>query len=330
MPEKEKITCDDFKFVWAYMPLSEEEMCKIDSGHHIRPYLLCLEKEEYFYAFPCTSKVYKNKNRYQNSKVIVSTSFDYKSSLIDLSKIYILPKENIRSREFKVYTNQVNEIIKKILASNSYCSYPSELIEQLSKKETVITDNDLVESNGKLYNVVGFGDNNILYVLPVYKYPVNNTVEAETDGLKYYVDATNITCIKRDAVDKYCTQLFGFAEGHSKKTKRDLKKMYKDYSNMPKISTNKSYNLFCNLDPGMIISYEVNGIINKMIIVGNYGSDLEVLAGLDGEMYRDFKPMNLPSDINFKFEIVGCLNDERLDSLIDRSSYDYDKIYVKK
>ena len=67
-----------------------------------------------------------------------------------------------------------------------------------------------------------------------------------------------------------------------------------------------------------------------MIIVGNYGSDLEVLVGLDGEMYRDFKPMNLPSDINFEFEIVGCLNDERLDSLIDRSSYDYDKIYVKK
>ena len=124
--------------------------------------------------------------------------------------------------------------------------FGQEKIEQVSSRIEVIlgdiTDNDLVESNGKLYNVVGFGDNNILYVLPVYKYPVNNTVEAETDGLKYYVDATKITCIKRDDVDKYCTQLFGFAEGYSKKTKRDLKKMYKDYSNMPKISTNKSYN----------------------------------------------------------------------------------------
>jgi len=68
-----------------------------------------------------------------------------------------------------------------------------------------------------------------------------------------------------------------------------------------------------------------------MIILENYGSDLEVIVGLDGEMYRDFIPMNLPSNIDFQYEIAGTLNEERLANLIDRSKDKLNEmVYVKK
>ena len=78
MRNKDYSIDDTFKIVWAYMPLSLEEMSKIEVSHQVRPYLLCMEKEDYFYAFPCTSKVFTNKFRYQNGKVILNDVVDYK------------------------------------------------------------------------------------------------------------------------------------------------------------------------------------------------------------------------------------------------------------
>lgn len=320
-----------FSLAWAYMPLSEEEMSKIDFRHHMRPYLLCMEKDDYFYAFPCTSQVEKNKSRYQNGKVILSTDIDYKKSLVDLSKIYKLPKDNIRSEEYRVFDYQENEIIKKMQANFEYCDYPDEVKDYIGNKETFISVNDLIESNGQLFVVVGINGKNTLYVLPVFRYPVNNTIEAETDGLKYYVKADEILEITRSEVDKYCTQLFGFSYGSNKKNKSDLRKLLKLYRGMSTITCSRDFTKFCNLEPGMIISYKVNGVVNKMIILGNYESDLEVIAGLEDELYCDFKPMNLPSDVDFEYEIVNCLNDERLTSLQSKSIEDVDyKTYIKK
>lgn len=331
MKDKKDIIDKTFKMVWAYMPLSTEEMRKIGFRHQVRPYLLCMEKKDFFYAFPSTSQVSTSKIRYQNEKVILDGAVDDKKSLVDLSRVYKLPKENIRSDEYIIFDYQANEIIKKMQACFEYCDYPEEVKEYFSHKKVSYSDNDLVESNGMLYNIVGYKGKNILFTLPVFKYPVDNTVLVETDGLKYYVDVQNIVCIKREDVDKYCTQLFGFTRGNSMKNRTDLKELLEYYSTMPTIACNKDFTKFCNLEPGMIINYEANDVSNKMIILENYGSDLEVIVGLDGEMYRDFIPMNLPSNIDFQYEIAGTLNEERLANLIDRSKDKLNEmVYVKK
>lgn len=315
---------DTFKIVWSYMPLSLEEMSKIEVSHQVRPYLLCMEKEDYFYAFPCTSKVFTNKFRYQNGKVILNDVVDYKKTLVDLSKIYKLPKENIRSGEYNLFDYQANEIIKKMQASFDYSNYPDEVKEYFGDKKISYTIYDLVECNGMLYNVIGFNGEDTLIVLPVFKYPVNNTVLAKTDGLKYYVDVNNVTCIKSDAVDKYCTQLFGFAFSTSTNKKDNINKLHERYSRLSRITSSEDFTQFNNLEPGMIIKYKVKDIFYKMIVLENHETDLEVLVGLDGEMYRDFIPMNLPANTDFQYEIIGMLDEDRLANLIDKSS---EKLY---
>jgi len=321
----------NLKIVWAYMPLSDEEKKEIDFRHKIRPYLLCMEKKDFYYAFPSTSQVSKSKIRYQNEKVVLDGVIDYKKSLVNLSKVYELPKENIFSDEYMLFGYQANEIIKKMQACFDYCDYPEEVKEYFGKKKISYSENDLVESDGMLYNIIGHKGKNVLFALPVFKYPVDNTVLVETDGLKYYVDIDEIICIKRKNVDKYCTQLFGFTQDDSLKNKDDLKRLIEYYNTMPTISCDKDFTRFCNLEPGMIINYKYNDIANKMIILENNGSDLEVIVGLEEEMYRDFIPMNLPSNIDFQYEITGTLNDERLSNIINKSKDKLNEIvYVKK
>ena len=46
---------------------------------------------DYYYAFPTTSKIYDNKYRYENEKVLINGM----SSLVRIHELYILPKENL-------------------------------------------------------------------------------------------------------------------------------------------------------------------------------------------------------------------------------------------
>ena len=61
MKNKKDIIDKNFKMVWAYMPLSAEEMRKIDFRHQVRPYLLFMEKKDFFYVFPSTSQICNSK-----------------------------------------------------------------------------------------------------------------------------------------------------------------------------------------------------------------------------------------------------------------------------
>lgn len=47
-----------FKIAWVQMPLSEERLKTIPYSHRVRPYLLCMDMRDYYYAFPTTSKIY--------------------------------------------------------------------------------------------------------------------------------------------------------------------------------------------------------------------------------------------------------------------------------
>lgn len=309
----------ELTLVWALMPLSEEELEEIPPSHRIRPYLLCLEKEEYFYAFPATSQVFDSKIRYQNEKVIL-TAIDYRKSLINLGKIYQLPKENIYSDEYPIDPRYKNEIIKKIQANFDYGNYPEEVKEKYKNKQTTFSCNDLVEIRGQLYVVIGTYNNEQLIVYPVYKYPVNKTIPKETDGLIYYVDTNNLMLVSSCNVDRYCSQLFGFSYG-TVKSEEELKTLRIRFNSREKISTKKIYKNFSELEPGMIISYTYNNIIYKIIILENNGYDVEALIGNDKTPYSTFEPINLSLDMSLNYEITGMLNIKRLEDLRRKSSY---------
>lgn len=309
----------ELTLVWTLMPLSEEELEQIPPSHRIRPYLLCLEKEEYFYAFPATSQVFDSKIRYQNEKVIL-TAIDYRKSLINLAKIYQLPKENIFSDEYPIDPRYKNEIIKKIQANFDYGNYPEEVKEKYKNKQITFTNNDLVEIRGQLYVVIGSYSNEQLIVYPVYKYPVNKTIPKETDGLIYYVDTSNPLLASSCNIDRYCSQLFGLSYG-TVKSESELKKLKTRFKSREKISTKKTFKNFGELEPGMIISYTYNNVIYKIIILENTGYDVEALIGNDKTPYSAFEPINLPVDIPLNYEITGTLNNERLEGLRTKSSY---------
>lgn len=311
--------------VWAKMPLSEEELKEIPSTHQIRPYLLCLEKEDSFYAFPATSKFYKEISRYENEKILLRNVIDYRKSLVNLSRVYILPKENILSDEYLIEAENINEIIKKIQANFEYGNYPEEFKDFYINKQIEYSYDDLIEVKGMLFVVIGFTTDKRLILHPVYKYPVNKTVEAEVDGLKYYVDVEKISFVCSKNVDKYCTKLRGFSRGKFKDgedNKRRLKTLFKNTRvfSKHKISNCKDYKLFFNLEAGMIIEYQFNDITYKMIIIENNGRDIEALIGNDKTPYSAFEPINLPSDITFEYEVVGVLNSKRLEDLTIKSS----------
>ena len=42
--------------VWALMPLSDDELERIEESHRIRPYLVVAKDENYFYGYYCSTK----------------------------------------------------------------------------------------------------------------------------------------------------------------------------------------------------------------------------------------------------------------------------------
>ncbi len=105
---------DVFKLMWSKMPLSDEELNKIDEFHRIRPYLLFMENDDYYYSFPCTSKYFEKEIRYENSVIRLDRIIDYRKSLILLDTVYKMPKENIMQHAASVPISVEHELIKKI------------------------------------------------------------------------------------------------------------------------------------------------------------------------------------------------------------------------
>lgn len=315
MKKEKKLYDTYFKMVWAYMPLSNNEISEIDIDHRVRPYLLCLEKEDFYYAFPATSNVFNNKIRYENQMIVMDSIIDDKKSLINLGKIYELPKRNIRSDFYNINSEYSNEIIKKVQACFEYSDYPEEFKEFFRNKKFNYSVNDLVESNGQLYTIVGYKGRNILFALPTYTYPKINTVEKITDGLKYYVDISDINCLKRGDIDFYKTKLYGFLIGNEEKDKEDLEKLINYYKEKNVIKENKDYTIIKNLDVGMIISFMFEEEPHKMIILENNDNNLNVLFGKENEVYRDYIYLTIPTDIKLNYEIVGNLEESRLEKL---------------
>ena len=303
-----------FTIAWARMPLPKEELSMIDRAHRTRPYLLCLDKGNYYYAFPCTSHVYDNNIRYENEKVIIHSR---KSTLIKLGELVKLPKTNLESSEIPVGPDYENEIIKKVSANSFYKDYPSDFMDFIDEQTYYCEIGDIIEIDGDLFVIVGDKDNKNFTVYPVYTFPVKGSVEIPLDGLKFYVDVFSSKRIRKNDDYRYFSQINLENIGHKKG-------LLKYLLQAPVVQEEKDYSIFGQLEPGMIISYDYQGYTNRLIVLENNGSDLEVLVGDEDQIYHSFQPINLPTDINFYYEIVGTLGDERLEQLTELK---HEKLY---
>ena len=302
-----------FKIAWASMPLPEEELKKIEYGHTKRPYLLCMDKKDYYYAFPCTSNVLNNKIRYENEKAIVWSSINTKPTLVKLSELTILPKDCLLSEEAVVNKDYNNEIIKKINASSEYNEFPSDFKEFFKNMDYYYDINDVVSVGDDLYIIVDNKDNETFVSFRVYPYIVNNTVPLSTDGLNYYVDVFNTVYLKKDSINKYVTRI---DDMYYDVYYDEALIKYLLSANVVKDDTD--YSKFHNLEPGMIIKFEYNGNILKMIVLEKDVSYTTVLIGSEDEMYSNFEKTDLPNGIGLEYKIVGFLTEDRLEKLLDK------------
>ena len=305
-----------FSLVWALMPLSPSELQQIPKGHRIRPYLIFEINGEY-YGFSCTSNVFNKKNRYANSQVVLNYHEYYKKTLVKIEKVYKIPLNNFKGFFKSVYKYDENEIVKKIQANFQFSDYPPEVIDYFELLPIKISCGDMVMQNNRLYSVVGIM-NKKLVLVPIYKYPFNNSVECSTDGLMYYADVDNMIFLQNDNSFKYCTEMYGLYYGKDNKDKNDIKELVEYYSSLPRVKCDCCYDKICMLEPGMIIDYISNDKTYKMIVLAKNEMELDVILGNEKEFYSNFNQIKLPIDTNMIFEVTGVLNNERLNKLCDK------------
>lgn len=305
-----------FSLVWALMPLSPSELQQIPKSHRIRPYLIFEINGEY-YGFPCTSNVFNNKNRYANSQIILNYYGSYNKTLVKLEKVYKIPINNFKGSFNPVYKYDENEIIKKIQANFQFSDYPPEIIDYFELLPIKIGCGDMVMQNNRLYNVVG-AMNKKLVLVPIYKYPFNNSVECSTDGLMYYADVDNMILLQNDNSFKYCTKMYGLYHGKDNKDKNDIKELIEYYFSLPRVKCDCYYDKICTLEPGMIIDHISNDKTYKMIVLAKNEIELDVIWGNEKEFYSNFNHIKLPLDTDIHFEVTGVLNNERLNKLCDK------------
>lgn len=304
---------------WAVMSLSKEEMAKIPSNHQRRPYLLFLDMGSFYYAFPSTSKFYNRKSRYENEELLIRRVFDG-NSLVNLNRVFILPKENLFSMPRPISVEE-NELYKKLKQNSKFNNYPVEVMEKIEQSTPEFSWFDLIRHNGELYVIIGKAFNReIFYALKVYNCEISGTVLKIVDSNKYYVDVNEVYPILVNDTTEYVSIMHCFSFGYFEKDEQDLKQLLLSLQRMEKIKSNLTlldYSYFGKLPTGTVISFMQDGITKKMIILKKEGDVVIVLEGLENQLYRDFSICTYPNTFNFLFTIENTLADYRVEELIN-------------
>lgn len=321
-----------FTTTWATMPLNEEELLKVPVGHQERPYLIILEKKEHYYAFPCTSNVFGNNSRYENSKLLLRGQRTQNGkSLALLERVYLLPKDNLIYEdeiEYELTPKEINELLKKLKANIKFSNYPQEVIEFITKIPTTFTINDLILHNDRLYIIIGdTKDHNGYYCFSVSNAPFNKSIEVIADTNKYYVNVNEVHHIIPNETTEYKSIISGFALPEISKGENikvclsNLKKYLTLSPRFKKVSSEYKENqhiAFKDLQPGTVISYIEDDIKKKMVILKKDSNNQIVLDGLENQMYKDYTVCYFPVDFTFDFKIENTLCDERVETLINK------------
>lgn len=115
----------NFEIAWAYMPLDKKDLNSMSKRHRKRPYLLCMDKGSFYYAFPCTTQVQNYENTNDNEKIVTS----YPKHMIKLLEVYMLPKSNIIGYPIPICSKDTNEIIKKVNVTIRNKKFPNDFKE---------------------------------------------------------------------------------------------------------------------------------------------------------------------------------------------------------
>ena len=305
-----------FSLVWTLMPLSQSELKQIPLNHRIRPYLI-FKIEDDFFGFPCSSNIYNHKSRYSNDRFIIGQELSNDKTLVNLERVYEIPIKNFRSFFKSVNIKEENEIIKRIQANFQFSKYPQKIVDHFKSVPVKLTCGDMIIRDNQLYGVVGTIYNELVLV-PIYKYPIDNSVECSTDGLLYYADVDNTIIMKGDDTFKYCTKINNLLQGYENMSKKDIKRLMHHYYYLPRIKLNYKFNRISQLQPGMIIDYMNNNKEYKMIVLRKGDTCLDVIIGEANTFYSNYEYVNLPIDANIVFEISGVLANERLKKLCEK------------
>ena len=302
MNNKEQYT---FKIAWARMPLSDEELCVIPYRHRTRPYLLCMNMGDYYYAFPTTSKIHDNKFRYENERVLLGGT----SSLVRIHDLYKLPKRNLLEHPRTVSGVYSNEIIKKINACMKYNNYPADFVEFFMNMDYSLEESDIIEFNEALYLIIDIDDKKY-YLHRVYAFPVNNSILINIDGSKYYVD---VSCIYK--LDKSKNPTYNTRINQCSMDQMNVRAWLLDKH---VLKNQKDYTKVENLMPGMIIDTFIGGEGVRMVILENSSNELKAIYGNSGSTYSNYQFGIFDYNSISSYLIFGTLSDERFYKLRDK------------
>ena len=104
--------------VWALMPLSNDELERIEESHRIRPYLVVAKDENYFYGYYCSTK---QKSRYLATFKLDKNIYDHrKNTYVYLTNTYKIPRTNFRDIYNRIGINNLIMIERKLIVNSRY------------------------------------------------------------------------------------------------------------------------------------------------------------------------------------------------------------------
>ena len=104
--------------VWALMPLSDDELERIEESHRIRPYLVVAKDENYFYGYYCSTK---QKSRYLATFKLDKNIYDHrKNTYVYLTNTYKIPRTNFRDIYNRIEINNLIMIERKLIVNSRY------------------------------------------------------------------------------------------------------------------------------------------------------------------------------------------------------------------
>lgn len=106
--------CEPGFLVWARMPLSEEELAKIDPAHQIRPYLILAKNATELTVKACSSGPYANLREYQTVMLEKDHPLN-KQTYIDLKHNYTLTAELLQNKPLPVEWHDLRRIQKHLV-----------------------------------------------------------------------------------------------------------------------------------------------------------------------------------------------------------------------
>lgn len=296
----------NFEIAWAYMPLDKKELNSIKKSHRARPYLLCMDKGSYYYAFPCTTKVLNFDRTNENEKVITT----YPRQLIRFDKIVILPKSNISGLPVPLISKDTNEITKKLYNCTGNNVYPQDFKNYIRSLDFYCDESDIIKIDDDFFLIIESNDKEF-YMHKITVYPVNNSVLIEMSRIKYYADLSKVYAINKKRPHRYANRVDERLYGNCGSIK--------DYLlNIPLLTNQKDYSDINSVDPGMVIECELDREPIRLIVLKNENGLMEVLCGTKDKTYTEFKNTCIKNKDIKSFKIISNISDHRLDYYIDK------------